>query len=1143
MTEELNLKLLTKHILQQINHVTCLECCKYYVAPTTAACGHTLCNGCWRGRRKCPVCMTQIDNKHLKINVPLQSFTTHVNSLGKAFEKLFNINLDEFDFEKSVKENIEDWLTNSQNNFFAPISNQSSQDLDPHVEILTSTIQVHTANVRTNIPSKVIHIPMPQDDWDKIEEITENKCLDKTQKQTEVMNIEPLVLDDNKYTSENPRKSTRKKQTNSSKNIPGTNENIDATSGTQKEKSCSKEKRTWHTVKKMRKEFSKLNKENRNKLNVSIEMCKKAQGFNNNTNLLDQKEFAPHVIDNLSSNSKLSSEDAEPRNVSSNQLNNFVTVHEAALNKNSNQAPAKDISQIYDPSNLSTQNTSKIQKENCCDIGSSRKSSRVKFFKKSNLQGKANSNFQAINNKSNNETNDDDDDIGISIKIGKTITNICIKKKERDIQFKICTDQETQTPLIIENTVSNPIQNDKFRKKEYNLTNKTNEAQNIQSVYKEKPNNILVKSNSTGTNTEYAEKQSTNTYITESAERALSDIMEAIETSNIQANQSKTNINQETKIREPLKIQNSMQKRDIPDDIEYVNDLDIFDCESMKSLDVQLLKSSKNIHSAVLVPTLSKTQSRHQIEKRVRDSIEEEGLPSKKRQRVVNNINDESENETNNTNTQDRCKTIVNSNEYNYEHVMGKVFANIDADIKTVQKDDSACSKDTLKDNNFIKTQKQYDKLSAKNPESENVFSILENDNCPSKNVNTQEENEDFGDVVPIDIGTPIEKNYDSDNGVVEETPQKKVSILKIKQKGSTSLQFDNKQLNLSSSNKENKKKIIDLSESLNNLTPKLKEKTTVEKKLAHQALTTPSSINKFVDEIKHKSTPLARKSLNFVGKNIEEPEEDIDLTLCPSSVAVAKTTQEKKFMKEVFEQVSSISGYKSPVHSRRIKYCIAGSCLNGFEVAELKHLCKTRGWSYVDKYTKDLTHLVVNVDEYNKSKRSVKYMCALAASKWIISYAWVKKCLQTNTVVPEEPFETLDVTGKAGPRRSRLAKRKLFQGITFFCMPPFSILDADTLKEILEAAGGRVVKDIKEARVVDENPTLLLAEPEHTQEDRFIYLAMELNVVPVNFEWVMNSLGSYTLESILELLLCPPSLLPPVTKNWPVPMLAQDSD
>ncbi|KAH9631204.1 hypothetical protein HF086_005975 [Spodoptera exigua] len=169
--------------------------------------------------------------------------------------------------------------------------------------------------------------------------------------------------------------------------------------------------------------------------------------------------------------------------------------------------------------------------------------------------------------------------------------------------------------------------------------------------------------------------------------------------------------------------------------------------------------------------------------------------------------------------------------------------------------------------------------------------------------------------------------------------------------------------------------------------------------------------------------------------------------------------------------------------------------------------------------------------------------MCALAASKWIISFDWIDKIMQTKEIVNEAYYEALDSTGEPGPRRSRIAKQKLFDGITFYCMPPFGVLDVETLKNMLMASGGRVVADIRHVRISEDTtqPALLLAEPESTQEDRFIFLAMEQSIVPVNYEWVLNCLGGYSLISVQEHLLCPSSLLPAATAKWPEVLFSQD--
>ncbi|XP_073956773.1 uncharacterized protein [Choristoneura fumiferana] len=95
----------------------------------------------------------------------------------------------------------------------------------------------------------------------------------------------------------------------------------------------------------------------------------------------------------------------------------------------------------------------------------------------------------------------------------------------------------------------------------------------------------------------------------------------------------------------------------------------------------------------------------------------------------------------------------------------------------------------------------------------------------------------------------------------------------------------------------------------------------------------------------------------------------------------------------------------------------------------------------------------------------------------------------------------------------------------------------------MLEAAGGVVVAEARQVRVVDDAVRLLLAEPEHTQENQYTYLALELSIVPVNYEWALNCLGSYTLSSVADLLLCPHSLLPAAALRWPHYMIAQDAE
>lgn len=153
-------------------------------------------------------------------------------------------------------------------------------------------------------------------------------------------------------------------------------------------------------------------------------------------------------------------------------------------------------------------------------------------------------------------------------------------------------------------------------------------------------------------------------------------------------------------------------------------------------------------------------------------------------------------------------------------------------------------------------------------------------------------------------------------------------------------------------------KSIINISDSAEEPT-KSKDGTVIEN--PKQTLETPLTINKFVTHIKHNSTPVAKKSLNFQS---EDPEQ----TLCPT------TTQEKELMEKAFEQTQNTP--KRPLTLKNVrnandrKFCVAGSCLTLAELANVKRLCLEQGWKFVEKYTDELTHLVVGVDEDNISQR-----------------------------------------------------------------------------------------------------------------------------------------------------------------------------
>ncbi|XP_026733050.1 breast cancer type 1 susceptibility protein-like isoform X2 [Trichoplusia ni] len=1163
---------------QQIDQVTCLECCKYYVAPATAACGHTLCLTCWRGRRTCPTCSHQFDRKSLKLNVPLQSLKDHVQVLGEAFEKL-------------TKTPIQSSETFSQD---------LQQPSNP-MEVSASNIIIHTESKKVDAPPKVIYVPPPQDDWDKIEPIADTEEFPK--KRSNIagpMDIEPFYLEDTEYTTNNPRRSSRKREKNDDSTTKDLSSNVHSSrdSSGDNDKKSQKTKQTWNSVKRMRKEFSKLNKKNRNKLNVSIEMVKKTQNLKPITSTPVASQPVISIDDNTpqikSTEDKAMDNKSEPAEQELININtNVLPAQKETVSENSVDVakesqtilPSNDIIFETGKSKVNTQRIEHHDNKNQED-NDQPKQTKMAFIKKSALNPTKINNTNIINHNYVKEptTSENNDDIEISIKVGNTITNIVIKKKHNDVQVKVNTDQEVQTSLGPHNL----NQNNEISVKDPTTHNVDINIGSIGKKYKEPVVSVLTyqnlqptdsnveKSTSGKKNTASADTATAQFEITESVEKELSNIMECDEIQNkiekpinlpsaIQQNIEEQNVN--TKIQEQV------------ENVEDLNDLDIFNSGSVKEGNVHVL--SAHAPSEILISTAqSRGRTQKTVEKRNRDD-NDDILPKNKKAKMTQNKSNLKEKETQ-----------LDSDSITYDALMGQVFANIDADIEDIrqtqeqetvvvlkedtrEKQDQNTSRNTKKLSQIKKTQTLKTAQDNTNTQvtqkvneyynekhSENVFSILEKEDEVSQIAKTDKvapQPEEF--LTPVicrldssqeSVGNKQNKKSqdydDSDRSVVEETPQKNLSFPKLKRASTSNLS----QINLSDSKKaslrrstSNAKSVINLTDTVTDTNKTSGEVTVIDTEVRKVALETPLTITKFADQIKHKSTPMARKSLNFNNENDDDPEQ----TLCPTS-EIAKTTQEREFMSKAFERTPSTPAAR-PLKARNVglnsnrMFCLAGSCLTSTELAQVKSLCYEQKWTYVEKYTKNITHLIVGVDEEKKSQRSVKYMCALAASKWIVAFDWVKICLQKKEVVNEEFFEALDSTGEPGPRRSRIAKKKLFEGISFYCMPPFSVLDLETLKNMLVAAGGRVVNEARAVKITPDNahPALLLAEPEHTQEDRFIYLAMEQSIVPVNYEWVLNCLGNYTLGSIHELLLCPSSLLPAATARWPEVLLSQDYD
>lgn len=623
--------------------------------------------------------------------------------------------------------NVKAWLSSSENHFSAPVTDSQQsplfqsmeQDLVQTVKHVTSDIQIHSEKAKILKPIDVVHVTPQQDDWDKIEEMPEIENNKHQENPVGPMDIESFdfLMNDKIYSSSNPRRSSRKKENCVDDNIAShersSDKNSHKTSNENAENNSTKLTKNWNNVKRMKKEFSKLNKKNKNKLNISIEMCKKTQtnkgGFskspdvlyeiedntpttknndcevtkvNSKDKLMDIKESSnennnPQMIDtkedSISSNKSRTNNTTKPTSeIKDSEKENHI---QYTVKNNQHTVSEKEKHIQYTLKNNNQHNIPKIYKQ--IDPP------KVCFFKKGALNKSIDKTCdKTVNpNEIGLEHNDNTDDIEISIKIGSTIANIYIKKKENDIQFKINSDREIQTSstnLVKEKENSSCSPHNVTERQDINSNNNDLIINEVASVITKVQD--VEKFTPSKKNTASADTATIQNEITASIEKELANTANAHfaeKTSTISQNESKSNEN----VIKNLAQQTTKKLGSISEDIEFLND-DIFDGESVKEANIQPLKTSKNTPSAILKFTMKSNKTKSQKDKRDRDCTEIEDLPNNKKRKISHTdsiIDDNLKNKSQPTTEKNVMEQ--DSENMNYDAIMSQVFANIDADM------------------------------------------------------------------------------------------------------------------------------------------------------------------------------------------------------------------------------------------------------------------------------------------------------------------------------------------------------------------------------------------------------------------------------------------------------------------------------
>ncbi|KAK5646566.1 hypothetical protein RI129_005030 [Pyrocoelia pectoralis] len=171
------------------------------------------------------------------------------------------------------------------------------------------------------------------------------------------------------------------------------------------------------------------------------------------------------------------------------------------------------------------------------------------------------------------------------------------------------------------------------------------------------------------------------------------------------------------------------------------------------------------------------------------------------------------------------------------------------------------------------------------------------------------------------------------------------------------------------------------------------------------------------------------------------------------------------------------------------------------------------------------VTHMIVAVDKRNYLQdHTMKYVLAVAAGIWVLNFKWIEECLKQYEIVPEEPYEALDITGSDGPRRSRLTRSiaPLLENYKIYAAPPFRSTTKTELENVIKLLDGEVVSKPEDLLKKKGKVCLIITESSASQEDDLFEEWLEkLKVVTVDLEWLSRSVGHFQTSRLRPFALC----------------------
>nr|XP_031844675.1 breast cancer type 1 susceptibility protein homolog [Nomia melanderi] len=202
----------------------------------------------------------------------------------------------------------------------------------------------------------------------------------------------------------------------------------------------------------------------------------------------------------------------------------------------------------------------------------------------------------------------------------------------------------------------------------------------------------------------------------------------------------------------------------------------------------------------------------------------------------------------------------------------------------------------------------------------------------------------------------------------------------------------------------------------------------------------------------------------------------------------------------------------------QKLRFICSG--LQPAQIEQVKKFAILANADYQTQFDPSVTHVIVKEDKGNSASKTLKYLQGVAHGKWVVGYQWVIDSLKEARPINAENYEVVDCgTFEAGPRRSRLRQKGLFEGFVFLCIGPYSGVSVEQFQELLRATGGTVVDTVDATTTAKSRLKIIVI-----QADKYDYEIIGWHKttrgVPVVHDWVVECISQYRLISFYPYLL-----------------------